>query len=328
LWLLLLLPLLLLVYFGYNRWHVRSRKKIGNPVLVKNLLNGYSASRRHIKFILLLFLVAVAIVTLAGPRTQGKGLPDERKGIDVVIALDVSKSMLASDQPPNRLENAKTLLKNILAERKEDRIGLVLFAGHAYTQMPLSYDHNSAELFINNADPLTFTAQGTAIADALEKSRNLLISETRRYRVILLVTDGETFDQDAQDGNALSWADECARSGIMIITAGLGSTTGTTIIDPQTHEVKKDRSGNVVTSALNARLLQDIATKTKGEFVLFTKPDAAAKQVLQRLSEVKQTILVDESLISYNSLYLWLAVPLVFLLVIEFFIPLRKKNRV
>jgi Ca-activated chloride channel homolog len=317
---------LLLIYISYIRWHARSRKKIGNPQLVAGLTKGYSSSRRHVKFFLVLFLLAVAIITLAGPRRQGKGQPDVRHGIDLVVALDVSKSMLATDVPPSRLENAKAVIKNILAERKEDRVALVLFAGHAYTQMPLSYDRNSAQLFVSNADPAVFTAQGTAIADALEKSRNLLLSETRRYRVILLLTDGETFDQETVDGNALVKAEECAKSGIMIVTVGVGSPGGSTIIDPVTHELKKDRNGNVVTSVLNAKLLQDIAAKTNGSFVLYNNPPDAEKQVLQRLSMVKETSLVDESLISYNSLYLWLAVPLVFLLVIELFIPLRKRK--
>jgi Ca-activated chloride channel homolog len=315
-----------LLYLAYNRWQKRTRKKIGNPALVSTLLKGYAPGRRHLKFFILLIILSLGIVTLAGPRQQEKGEPDLRNGIDLVIALDVSKSMLAADVPPSRLQNAKSFLKDVLAKRPGDRIGLILFAGHAYTQLPLTYDHGSANLFVNNADPLSFTSQGTAIADALEKSRTLLLSEPRRFRVVLLVTDGETFDMDAETGNALTWADQCTKSGIMVITAGVGSTTGSTIIDPLTHTEKKDRNGNVVRSALNSALLKQIANKTKGTFVLLNNREVAVKQVVDQLANVKQTALVDESLLSYSTLYSWLAIPLVFLLVLEFFIPERKKT--
>jgi Ca-activated chloride channel homolog len=326
LWLLCILPLLALVYLGYNRWHKQARKKIGNPELVKTLLKGYKASRRHVRFILLILIITLSIVTLAGPRQQGQGEPDLRSGIDLVVAMDVSKSMLAADLTPNRLEHAKKLVNAVLAKRTGDRVGLILFAGHAYTQLPLTYDHSSASLFIKNADPRDFTAQGTAIGDALQKSHNLLTTGLKRYRVVLLLTDGETFDNNVEENNAAYWTENCARAGIMIVTAGFGSAGGATLIDPVTHVTKTDKTGKTVTSSLNVKLLQEIAANTNGVFVHVDNTEAAAKTILGKLSDVKQTALVDQSLLSFTPLYLFLAIPLLLFMIIDFFIPERKKK--
>jgi Ca-activated chloride channel homolog len=326
LWLLCILPLLALVYFGYNRWHKQARKKIGNPELVKTLLKGYKASRRHVRFILLFLIITLSIVTLAGPRQQGKGEPDLRRGIDLVIAMDVSKSMLAADPAPDRLEHAKKLVNEVLEKRTGDRVGLVLFAGHAYTQLPLTYDHSSAKLFIKNADPLDFTAQGTAIGDALQKSHTLLTTGLKRYRVVLLLTDGETFDDAVEDNNAAFWTKNCSEAGIMIITAGFGSVAGSTIIDPLTRSIKKDKTGKTVTSSLNVKLLQEMAARTNGVFVQYDDTQEAAKKILDKLAAVKQTALADQSLLSFTPLYIWVAIPLLLLLIIDFFIPERKKK--
>jgi Ca-activated chloride channel family protein len=318
--------LLALIYLGYNRWHKQSRKKIGNPELVKTLLKGYKASRRHVRFILLILIITLSIVTLAGPRQQGKGEPDLRSGIDLVIAMDVSKSMLAADPAPNRLEHAKSLVNEVLAKRTGDRVGLVLFAGHAYTQLPLTYDHSSASLFIKNADPLDFSAQGTAVGDALQKSHTLLTTGLKRYRVVLLLTDGETFDDEVEDNNAAYWTMSCAEAGIMVVTAGFGSVGGTTIIDPVTKTIKKDKTGKTVTSSLNVKLLQEIAAKTNGVFVHADNTEMASKKILNQLADVKQTALVDQSLLSFTPLYVWVAIPLLLLLIIDVFIPERKKK--
>jgi Ca-activated chloride channel family protein len=271
-------------------------------------------------------IISLSIVTLAGPRKQGAGQPDLRSGIDLVIALDVSKSMLAADPSPNRLEHAKSLLHEVLAKRPGDRVGLVLFAGHAYTQLPLTYDHSSAYSFIKNADPLSFTAQGTAIGDALQKSHTLLTTGLKRYRVVLLLTDGETFDNDVEKNNAAYWTENCAKAGVTVITAGFGSVGGTTITDPKTHITKTDRTGNTVRSALNEKLLHEIAAGTNGIYVHYDDTKSAADKILERLGMVKQTALVDQSLLSFTPLYTWLAIPLLLLLVIEFFIPERKKK--
>ena len=318
--------MLAIIYLIYNRWHKQSRQKIGNPELVKTLLKGYKASRRHLRFIFLMLIIALSIVTLAGPRQQGKGEPDLRSGIDLVIAMDVSKSMLAADPAPNRLEHAKNLVNAVLEKRSGDRVGLVLFAGHAYTQLPLTYDHSSANLFIKNADPLDFSAQGTAVGDALQKSHTLLTTGLKRYRVVLLLTDGETFDEDVEDNNAAYWTKNCAEAGIMIVTTGFGSPGGTTITDPLTKTIKKDKTGKTVTSSLNIKLLQEIAASTNGIFVRYDNNEEAAKKILDKLADVKQTALVDQSLLSFTPLYFWIAIPLLLLLITDFFIPERKKK--
>lgn len=321
-----LLPLLLLLYVLYRRWHRRAIRRIGNPQLVTGLLKGYAPARATLKFAALFIAFALGIVALANPQTEGEAEPDNRTGIDLVLAIDVSKSMLATDVAPSRLAAAKALLLQLLKDRPNDRVGLVPFAGHAYAQLPLTLDHSNAELLINAVDPQAFTAQGTAIADALQTGKEMLGISSGRYKTVLLLSDGETFDGNSEEGNALEQAERLAAAGITVFTVGFGSATGTTIIDPLTRTEKKDRQGNTVISKLDESLLKTIAQKTAGRYTPYTEAKATGKMLTQHLSTIKETALADKSLVSFQTRYFWVVVPMLLLLVVELFIPDRKKN--
>ncbi|MCW3074410.1 MAG: hypothetical protein JWP69_1479 [Flaviaesturariibacter sp.] len=314
-----------LFFLLYRRWQRRAARRIGDPGLVDALMKGYSPSRMALKFSFLFLAFALGIITLANPRREGQGEPDIRNGIDLVLAVDVSKSMLATDVSPNRLTAAKALLRQLLKDRPNDRIALVLFASHAYSQLPLTYDHGNAELLIDAIDPNLFTAQGTAVADALIASKDFLAGSERRYKAVVLLSDGETFDQESKDGNAIAWAEELRDAGIMVTTVGFGSPGGASIIDPVTKAAKKDLQGNTVISKLDEALLQEIAAITKGQYFRFSQVAETGRAVVKSLSAIKEVTLVDKSLLSYQSLYIWFAIPMLMLLSVELFIPDRKK---
>ncbi|GAA4321186.1 vWA domain-containing protein [Flaviaesturariibacter amylovorans] len=321
LYLLALVPLLALAWWSYRRWQRRRIAGLGDAALIARMMPGRSPHRAATRFFLGLLAFALGILALANPRRPAAGDPELRTGIDQVFALDVSNSMLASDVAPNRLQAAKDLLKSLIRQRRNDRVALVVFAGHAYAQLPLTYDHSAAELFIDAANPGQLPAQGTAVGEALDQCRELFgIENTGRYRTVLLLTDGETHDD-----KALESAKALTDRGVLINTVGIGSPGGTTLIDPKTKTLKKDESGNTVVSRLNQELLQNIASVGKGQYLLLSDRAAAQSALLAAVANVKSAPLVDKANLSYDPFYHWLLLPMLVLLVLQGLLPERKK---
>jgi Ca-activated chloride channel homolog len=320
LWLLTALPFLALLFFGYLWWRRRAVKRLGNPQLVKNLVRSYARGKVVFKFLLFLIAFALGCVAVANPRQPNKVQEDVRAGIDVILAMDVSNSMLATDVAPNRLQRAKALLSKLVDQLPDDRIGLVLFAGHAYVQMPLTTDHSAAKLFITTASPDVVAAQGTAIGEALQKSA-LAFGESERFKTVVLLSDGETHDEAA-----LEQAKTLASNGIMINTIGIGSPEGASIFDTTTNSPRRDATGNVIISRLNEQLLQQLATTTNGIYRNLDNTDKITTELVQQLSQVEKKALGDTSVFTYHTFYMWLALPMLLLLGVETFFPDRKKQ--
>lgn len=319
-WLLLLVPILLLLYSAYLLWRKRITKKIGDARLVAVLTKSHSPLKASIKFALFLLAFALGCIALANPRRPDDESAEIRKGIDVVIALDLSNSMLATDVLPNRLTLAQNLLSAMIDKMPNDRIGLIVFAGNAYTQMPLSTDHEAATLFVTTASPGTVPEQGTSIADALMQSDAAFEESSGRFKTIVLVTDGETHDEDA-----VPTAQRLAKKGVMINTVGLGSASGATLLDTATGNPKKDDNGAVVISKLNEPLLQQIAEASNGTYIHLEAAAPALNRLLDQYKNVDKKALADTSGLSYQSFYWWLALPMFLLLLAELFLPDRKK---
>ena len=319
LWLLALVPFFVLVFLSYRLWRKKAIKRIGDAQLVKQLTKNYSPVKTTIKFSLLTLAFACGCIALANPRVPDENSPELRKGIDIVIALDVSNSMKAKDIAPDRLARAKQFVSRLIENLQDDRIGLVVFAGNAYAQMPLTFDREAAKLYVAAVDPSSITAQGTSIGDAFEKAQLLFGEETERFKSIILITDGETHDEDAMDQ-----LESLARRGVMVNTIGLGSPQGSTIAD-SAGQVKRDASGQPVISKLNAQILQDIAKATNGIYIHLQNSDDAVKQILGQYSGIEKKVLGDVSLYNYETFYQWLALPMLLLLMAETFLPDRKK---
>jgi Ca-activated chloride channel homolog len=320
LWLLALVPVFVLLFVAYLLWKKRTVKKIGDARLVGALTKNYSRPKTIIKFSLLTLAFILGCITLANPRQPEGGDPTVRKGIDVVFALDVSNSMLASDIQPNRLAKAKDLIRLVLANTPDNRVALVLFAGQAYVQAPLTTDYSAAQMLINAAGPSTIAAQGTSISDALKKTDIALATSEDRYKALVLITDGETHDEEAVNA-----AKELASKGVIINTVGIGSTTGTTITDETTGVVKTDASGSPVISKLNEAILKDIAATGSGTYVHLQDAASGAKAIISQFATADKKAVVDTSLINYNTLYMWVAAPMLLLLIGDIFFPDRKK---
>ena len=293
---------------------------MGDVKLVKDLYKNHSSAKSNIKFCLVAIAFAAGCLAVANPRKPDESSAEVRKGIDLVIALDISNSMLATDIAPNRLARAKQFISKLIDNLKDDRIGLVEFAGNGYLQMPLTFDQSAARLYVSTANPNAISTQGTSISDALKKADVAFGDETERFRSVVLITDGETHDEDA-----LEKAKELAGKGVMINTVGIGSPEGSTIMDTTTGKPKTDETGQVVVSRLNEQILQQIAATTNGTYIHLQSAEAAVKGVMGQYSQIEKKALGDTSLYTYETFYSWVVIPMLALLLIELFISDRKK---
>ena len=297
--------------------------RIGDKKLVKALINNYSPGLFGLKFSLLSIAFAAGVVTVMDLRKPGGAEGINRKGIDVMIALDVSKSMLATDLAPNRLERAKQLIGKFMDAMPNDRIGLVLFAGKAYLQMPLTTDHGAAQMFVSSASPDAVPQQGTVLSEAMVRSSNAFNAAERRFKAMVLISDGEDHDPDA-----LKTAKELAAQGLMINTVGVGSPDGSYIPDPATGQNKIDpATGSSVISKLNEDILQQIAANTNGIYVRLQESDEAVNQLQQQLSQIESKAFGDISLMNFKAYYWWFAAAMLILLLAEYFIPETRKTK-
>jgi tetratricopeptide (TPR) repeat protein len=316
------IPLMMLLYTMMVKWKKRSMKRIGDVALVKQLVKGSSPRTALIKFSLVVVAFALCAFATANLRKQTSTGKVTRKGIDVVIALDVSKSMLAEDVKPNRLERARQTVSRIIDKLKDDRIGLVIFAGRAYLQMPMTVDHSAANLYLSGISPDDVPTQGTVISQALKTSYAAFNTKERRYRSVILISDGEDHDDEAID-----IAKQMASEGIMINTIGIGSPDGSTVPDPETGREKLDEEGNPVISRLNEQVLMDIAQHGNGIYQLFSTSDEVATNIYAKLSSISSTTIVDSNTADYTYYFMFFLAAALILLLIEPFIQAMNRRR-
>lgn len=314
-----LVPLLVLFLVWVLYKKRKNLEKLGDPEWVKKLTASYSSPNFLVKYLLSVLCFATIILGAANLQKPGKGDSLNRKGVDVLIALDVSKSMLADDSKPNRLEKARQFVYKLMESLPDDRIGLVVFAGHAYLQMPLTSDHSAARLYVQNASPENVPTQGTVLSEALKMGNTAFNSKDRKYKSIILITDGEDHDPEA-----LQLAPSLASNGIMVNCIGLGSSQGTTIMDPATDTYKKDPQGQLVVSKLNEPLLQQLAAATKGTYIKLDNIKVAVDLVNRQLDTIASSAINDNSLKDYDTYYFWFLGVALLLVVTEFFWPERK----
>jgi len=296
-------------------------KRLGDEKLVKALTSNFSSELFALKFIVVAIAFAFGVFAAMNLRKPGGSDNATRKGIDVAIALDVSKSMLATDLSPNRLERAKQFISKLMNEMPNDRIALVLFAGKAYLQMPLTTDHGAAQMFVSSASPDAVPQQGTVVSDALTMSANVFNAEEKKFKTVILISDGEDHDEDA-----VKTAKDLATQGVMINTVGIGSTEGSAIVDPATGDNKRDAAGNIVISKLNEDELKAVAEATNGIYVHLQGSDETVAVLKQQLSQIDQKAFTDISQINFKTYYWWFAGAMLLLLLLEFFIPEKRKT--
>ncbi len=319
LYILLAIPFFIALYFYVLNWKKKTIKKIGDERLVKELIVAYSPQKFALKFTVTIAAFALCVLALANLRSKIGVQKVNRNGIDVMIALDVSKSMLAQDVQPNRLDRAKQVLNKLIDKLSNDRIGIVVFAGKAYLQMPLTADHSAAKMFLSTANTDVVPTQGTIISDALKMCYSSFTTKEKKYKAIVLISDGEDHDEEA-----VKIAKQMSAEGVMINTIGIGSADGATIIDAVTNEVKKDNQGNTVISKLNEVALKEIAQKGNGSYQLFTNTDAVVNGLEQQLNSMDKRMITEDSLVNYKTYFQWFLGLAFILLIIELFIPEKK----
>ena len=317
------LPVMALLYFLVLEWKKRTIKKIGDKRLVKEMIKNYSPQRFTLKFILIVVAFTSGVLALANLRSPKGTEKVSRNGIDVMIALDVSKSMLAQDIQPNRLERAKQVLGKLIDKLSNDRIGIVVFAGRAYLQMPLTGDHGAAKMYLSSASTDVVPTQGTVVADALKMCYSAFNSKEKKYKSIVLISDGEDHDE-----GALKTASQMANEGIVINTVGIGSPEGAPIIDAATNEEKKDNQGNTVITKLNEEELMKIAANGNGIYQLFTNTDDVVSKLDAQLSSMDQRTVTEDALMNYRNYFPYFLGLTLILLLIEMMLSTKMSKAI
>ena len=282
LWLLWIVPLLIVVRF-YVVWSRRRKlRRMGDPELLRRLMPGVSAVRSGWKFWLTIAALALMIVMLARPQMGSKVSNDKRNGIETIIALDISNSMLAQDVVPSRLEKSKMLVENLVDNFTNDKIGLVVFAGDAFVQLPITSDYVSAKMFLQSIDPSLISTQGTDMARAINLASSSFTQQQGVGRAIILITDGEDHEGGAEEA-----AKAARKKGINVFILGIGSTKGAPIPVGQ-GEYMKDGSGNVVMSALNEQMCREVAQAGSGTYIHVDNSTDAQEKLNAELSKLQK----------------------------------------
>ncbi|NLO70730.1 MAG: VWA domain-containing protein [Porphyromonadaceae bacterium] len=323
-YLFLFIPVVLLVGVFFRAQYLRKKntKLWGQPKTLESLMPNVSYARPRFKFYLQLLAAALLVIVLAQPQFGTKEENIKKKGIEVMIALDVSNSMLTQDIQPSRLMKAKQILSQLIDRMSDDKVGMVVFAGDAYVQLPITTDYNAAKMFLSSINTDMVPYQGTAIGSAIDLSiKSFGVNQTGAGRAIVLITDGENHED-----NAIEAAKLAANNGIKVFVIGMGSPEGGPIPIGGTVSFKKDRSGNVVVSKLNEEMASEIARQGNGIYVRADNTDAALKNITKQLDTLAKADLEQKVYAQYNEQFQSFAYVALILMILEFFVFIRKNK--
>lgn len=320
---LVVLPIVLLLFL----WMWSSRKKLldkfGQNSLVRRLIPDMSRYKHGIKLTLILFALAFFIIGWANPQWGAKREKVKAKSADIFIALDISRSMLAQDVPPSRLERAKKFTENLIKGLKGERIGLIIFAGNAFLQMPLTSDYSSAILFVKSANTNMSTNQGTAISDAIDLAERSFEQDNKHHKAIIIISDGENHEEEFEER-----AREANDNGLLIYTVGVGTQEGGFI--PVTYagraDFKRDNAGNPVRSKINEEMLAGIAEIGDGKYYNLRDSEEIVNDLKGKIDKIEKRELEQRSFTEYESYFQYfIALGLLFL-IIEFLLSYKQSN--
>lgn len=319
---LLLIPLMMMGYSFLLVWKRNAKKRFGSPVLLEALAPRHSAFKTHLKFGILLLGISALILAMVNPKMGTELETVKREGVDLVFAVDVSKSMLAEDIAPNRLEKAKRLVSETINKLSGDRVGIIAYAASAVPQLPITTDYESAKMFLQALNTNMLSSQGTAIAEAIELSKNYFDNENQTNRVLCIFSDGE----DHEEGGELA-AKTAAEEGITIFTVALGTEKGDVIPIKQngvTSTFKKDAEGEVVITRMNTTILKEVAENTNGIFLLGDNTSEVVAAITNRLLEMDKAEFEAKQFVRFKDQYQWLLAIGLFLICLDLFLLDRK----
>ena len=322
LYLLLLIPLLWLFYIYSLIIKNRRLSKLGTKQMIKQLMPDASHWRPRVKFYLSLLAFAFALLMLARPQLASKAETVKRKGVELIIALDVSNSMLANDVGSNRMEASKRLVNGLIDELQNDKVGLIVFAGDAFVQMPITTDVLSAKIFLSSINTGIVPSQGTAIGAAIQLAMRSFGPTTNAERAIIVITDGENHEDDA-----ISIAQEALNMGITTHVLGVGTPQGALIPIPDTTDFLRDREDNVVVTKLNENMCKDIAYAGNGTYVKVDNTNTALRVIKSQIDTMSKAEMETKIYSAYDDYFRLLAWISLFMLLLDAFIIERKNIR-
>ena len=320
LYLLLLLPFLAAFYLYSNYRRRKAIRKFGDPVLMAQLMPDVSKYRPDVKFWLVFAAIGLFAVLLARPQFGSKLETVKRQGVEVMIALDISNSMLAQDVQPSRLEKAKRLVAQLVDKMENDKVGMIVFAGDAFTQLPITSDYISAKMFLASINPSLISKQGTAIGAAINLATRSFTPQEGVGRAVIVITDGEN-----HEGGAVEAAKAAAEKGIQVSVLGVGMPDGAPIPVEGTNDFRRDRDGNVVVTRLNEQMCQEIAQAGDGIYVRVDNSNAAQKVIAQEINKMAKADVETQVYTEFNEQFQAVAWIILLLLLAEMLI-LERKN--
>lgn len=322
LYLFLLIPILVVLYWVSHVIKKKALQKFGEMNIITHLMPYASFSRPVYKFSILILALSFIIIGVAGPQFGSKLQKIKRKGVEVIIALDVSNSMMAQDIQPNRLERAKRAISKMVDKLNNDKVGLIVFAGEAYTQLPITTDYASAKLFLSSISTDIVPIQGTAIGSAIELATRSFTPDSEASKAIIVITDGENHEDDAVQA-----ANMAKEMGIAVHTIAMGSPEGAPIpIRAGSSDFRRDDKGNIVISKLDQQMVEEIATAGGGKAVIANNTTTGLNVLFKEINKMDKTELEARVYTAYDEKFqIFLAIGLL-LLFIEFLV-LERKNR-
>ena len=325
LYFLVLIPLIAIGLYFYNRWQKKSIEKFGDENLVTELMQNHSKARKNIKNTLFIFSIAFLIIGISNPQIGTKMEEVKREGVDLMIAIDLSHSMMAQDIKPNRLERAKQAISRLIDKLEGDRIGLVVFAGEAYVQLPITTDYSAAKLFLSTVNTSIIPTQGTKIGNAIDLCVKSFDQENNQNKAIIIITDGENHDEEA-----ISSAKIAQEQNIYIHTLGMGLTKGGPI--PiynkygSTSEFRKDREGNIIITKLNEKILKEIAQTGMGTYIRANNSKSGLSVLFDEINKMEKKEIGTMIFTNYKDRFqIFIGISLI-LLILNLIILQRKNN--
>ncbi|WP_037318077.1 VWA domain-containing protein [Salegentibacter sp. Hel_I_6] len=322
LWLLLLIPAVIVLYLVFRIWQKRARSRFAQPPLLSFLAPNRSSFKPFLKLLLILLALSSVVLGLVNPKVGSQLETVKREGVDIVFAIDVSKSMEAEDIAPNRLEKSKQLVRQIIGNLGSDRVGIIAYAGSAFPQLPITTDYGSAKMFLESLNTDMLSSQGTAIGDAIDLATGFFDDNQQTNRVMFILSDGED-----HEGNAEDMAEKAADAGIQIYTIGVGTAKGGPIPIKRNGVVqnyKKDNQGETVVTKLDAEVLKQIAEETNGEYIDGSVTSEVTEKVQEALQNIEKTEFEAKQFADYKSQFQWFVGLAIFLLLLDVFMLERK----
>ena len=319
------IPVLIIAMLLYSKWKATALALFGDSRLIKELMHSFSKRRTQIKNILTILIFILLIIGIANPQVGTKMEEVKREGVDLMIAIDLSNSMMAEDIKPNRLERAKLAISRLIDKLEGDRIGLIVFAGEAYVQLPITTDYSAAKLFLSTVSTNIVPTQGTEIAKAIDLSIQSFDMENAQNKAIIIITDGESHDE-----KAIESSEKANELGIFVHTLGMGLSKGGPIPIYNKYgnrtDYRKDRDGNTIISKLNEQLLQQIASAGKGTYVRANNSKAGLSTLFAEINKMEKKEIGTMVFTEYKDRF-QLFIGLALLLLLTDLILLGRKNK-